>query len=50
MTASISAASMLAAKRGRAMEDMDGVERGFLSLVAVSFLVLTASVIALVLT
>jgi len=38
---------MHAPKTGRAMERMDGVERGLLSLVAVSFLVLTASVIAL---
>jgi len=32
------------------MEDMDGVERGFLSLLVVSFLILTASVMALALT
>jgi len=41
MKASIPVASMHAAKRGRVMEGIDGVERGFLSLVAVSFLVLT---------
>jgi hypothetical protein len=50
MTTSISAAGMHAAKRRRATEDMDVVERGFLFLVAVSFLILTASVIALALT
>jgi hypothetical protein len=49
MTASIPAASMQQ-NEGRAMEGMDGVERGFLSLVAVSFLVLTAGVIALAMT
>ena len=32
------------------MEGMDGVERGFLALVVVSFLVLTAGVIALAMT
>ena len=34
-------------KEGWAMQDMDGVERGFLSLATLSFLVLVASVVAL---